>query len=227
MGLHAGPSEPKGSSSIHRPLAHAWTDGRSAVCALRVEAAGDCGELLSSRKRKVFSLQEAAEEANAKGLIGDFFGLNETTYSDLRKLWAQTRWRQSASSERLGHSILWAFHQALKRRLPKSRGGISKADAARAEALFQAAAVEYTRAEVLFQESPVESRMRRARRALLAAADSFEVAAEAAEDVGNMRLAVEGRRRAGLIRDVFEITSQPSRRRQRDRSSRGSARRAR
>jgi len=67
------------------------------------------------RTRKI-TLDEAARTARHHHLIGDYYELDSVTRDKLNDLAARTAWRQSRSSASLGHSRLYAFHQALKRR---------------------------------------------------------------------------------------------------------------
>lgn len=80
------------------------------------------------------TIREAARLAHAQGVIGDYYSLDSEDTAALRDILQHTSWRQSKFSKEQGHSTLYAFHQALKRYIPKPTA-LSKGKRERAEAM--------------------------------------------------------------------------------------------
>lgn len=143
--------------------------------------------------KRTLTLKEAADLARERGLIGDYYALDEDAKASLRNLLERTKWRQSRSSLEKGHNLSYAFHQALKRQLPKSKDPSSlrqklyKAESISADA-FDRQRKAYDGA------TPTE---------WLEIADEFDVAGEAFEDANDMYRARKHRQTAKLIRDRF------------------------
>jgi hypothetical protein len=150
---------------------------------------------MASRRKRTLTLHEAAEYANERGMIGEYDELDDDIITSLRALYLRTRWRQSTSSRRKGHGIIRAFHQALKRRLPKSRGLITRAHVERAARAQQ-------RAQDLYYKAIFENGSQQDYRD---AAEAFEIAAEAFEAIGDMRHAILHRKNARSVRDAMEL----------------------
>lgn len=133
-------------------------------------------------------LREAARLANERGLIGDYYSLSDDKTSELSQILIRTKWRQSAPSRDRGHSRVYAFHQALKRVLPKRAGyndpRMSKALRASNHALSLLSNAYGKTSSHAYHD----------------AADALEVAAEAYEEAGYMNDAVDLREKAQRAR---------------------------
>jgi hypothetical protein len=141
---------------------------------------------------KKISLREAAEYAHDHGLIGDFYALDQDTITSLRDLYHRTKWRQSQSSIDGGHTIMYAFHQALKRKLPQSKDKTSHLKKVRlATQMANEAATLWSKYDL--QGDPSIT--------LIDVADAFSIAAEAAEEAD---LVYDAKRQRKLANQLYE-----------------------
>lgn len=103
----------------------------------------------------------------------------------------RTRWRQAPGSRAQGHSALYAFHQALERRVPRPQGTATDADAIAREGFRRMFEERFAEAAEAFQVA--QDRYEEAGDPA-AAVYASEMAREALEDAG---------RDAGLTREVM------------------------
>lgn len=148
---------------------------------------------MARRRTRKLSLTDASREAFRLRIVGDYYALTRSQTDALGELHEQTAWRQSESSRYAGHSVLYAFHQALLRaasrwdRGRKNVSGVSSAVASTVQEAYR-----------LMNDGHLHD-----------AADMFDVAADQYEEAGDYRSALHASNVAQMARSQANTQGRP------------------